>query len=66
MMRRARALGEFLYDFVIGDDPWIAVVVALALGTTAVLADTGASAWWVLPVAVGAVLSFSLYRDTRA
>ena len=43
-----------------------AVVVALALGTTAVLADTGASAWWVLPVAVGAVLSFSLHRDTRA
>jgi hypothetical protein len=66
MMRRARALGEFLYDFVIGDDPWIAVVVALALGTTAVLADTGASAWWVLPVAVGAVLTFSVHRDTRA
>ena len=66
MMRRVRALGEFLYDFVIGDDPWIAVVVALALGTTAVLTDRGASAWWVLPVAVGAVLSFSLHRDTRA
>jgi hypothetical protein len=65
MMRRARALGEFLYDFVIGDDPWIAAAVAFALGITAVLADTGVSTWWVLPVAVGAVLSLSLHRVTR-
>jgi hypothetical protein len=65
MMRRARALGEFLYDFVIGDDPWIAAAVAFALGITAVLADTGVSTWWVLPVAVCAVLSLSLHRVTR-
>lgn len=65
MMRRAQALGEFLYDFVIGDDPWIAAAVAFALGTTAVLSDTGVATWWVLPVAVGAVLSLSLHRVTR-
>ena len=64
-MRRLRALGAFLYDFVIGDDPLIAVVVALTLGVTAVLADGGISAWWMLPLAVVAVLSFSLHRATR-
>jgi hypothetical protein len=64
-MRRLRALGAFLYDFVIGDDPLIAVVVVLTLGITAALADGGVSAWWMLPLAVVAVLSFSLHRATR-
>ena len=65
MIRRVRALAKFLYDFVIGDDPLIAIVVAAALGLTAVLAGAGAAAWWVLPVAVTAVLGFSLFRATR-
>jgi hypothetical protein len=65
MMRRLRALAKFLYDFVIGDDPLIAVVVVVALGVTAALADAGTSAWWVLPLGVVAVLSFSLHRATR-
>jgi len=64
-MSRVRAFGRFLYDFVIGDDPLIAVVVVVALGVTAALAGAGASAYWVLPVAVVAVLSFSLQRATR-
>jgi hypothetical protein len=64
-MSRVRAFGSFLYDFVIGDDPLIAVVVVVALGITAALAGAGASAYWVLPVAVVAVLSFSLQRATR-
>jgi hypothetical protein len=64
-MSRLRAFGSFLYDFVIGDDPLIAVVVVVALGITAALAGAGASAYWVLPVAVVAVLSFSLGRATR-
>jgi hypothetical protein len=65
VIRRVRALAKFVYDFVIGDDPLIAVVVASALGLTAVLAGAGAAAWWVLPVAVTAVLSLSLFRATR-
>jgi hypothetical protein len=65
VIRRVRALAEFLYDFVIGDDPLIAIVVAAALGLTAVLAGAGAPAWWVLPVAVTAALSLSLFRATR-
>ena len=64
-MSRLRAFGSFLYDFVIGDDPLIAVVVVVALAVTAALAGAGAAAYWVLPVAVVAVLSFSLARATR-
>jgi hypothetical protein len=64
-MGRLRALGAFLFDFVIGDDPLIAAVVALTLGLTAALAGGGVSAWWMLPLAVVAVLSFSLQRATR-
>ena len=66
MTRRLRSLAKFLYDFVIGDDPWIAAVVAVALGLTAVLARAGGPAWWILPLAVVAVLSVSLHRATRA
>jgi hypothetical protein len=64
-MSRLRALVAFLYDFVIGDDPLIAAVVVVTLGLTAALASAGVSAWWVLPVALVVVLSFSLRRATR-
>jgi hypothetical protein len=64
-MRRLRAVAKFLYGFLIGDDVWIAVVVAVALGLTAVLAGAGVAAWWILPLAVVAVLSISLHRATR-
>jgi hypothetical protein len=61
-----RTIPAFLYDFVIGDDPLIAAVVVVTLGLTAAIAEAGVSAWWVLPAAVVAVLSFSLHRATRA
>jgi hypothetical protein len=64
-MRRLRALAKFLYEFVIGDDPWIAAIVAVALGLTAVLGGIGVAAWWILPLAVVGVLSASLHRATR-
>lgn len=64
-MSRVRALSAFLYDFVIGDDPFIAAAVVAALGLTAALAGGGVSAWWILPAAVVAVLSLSVLRGTR-
>jgi hypothetical protein len=64
-MSRLRALGAFLYDFVIGDDPAIALVVVVALALTAAIAHGGAAAWFIPPLAVAAVLSFSLLRATR-
>jgi hypothetical protein len=61
---RLSAFGRFLWDFVIGDDWRIAVVVALALGATALVADAGVAAWWILPLAVGGVLGGSLLRSS--
>src|SRR5204862_4270499 len=49
-MSRLRALGAFLYDFVIGDDPLIAAAVGVALGLTAALAGAGVAAWWIVRV----------------
>jgi hypothetical protein len=64
-MRRLRGLGAFLSDFVVGDDPLIAVVVVTALGATALLVDAGVAAWWLLPAAVAGVLGLSQLRAAR-
>jgi hypothetical protein len=61
-MRRVDAFLRFLWDFVVGDDWRIAVGVVLALGVTALVADTSVAAWWILPVAVLAVLGLSVWR----
>ncbi|HEY5144092.1 MAG TPA: hypothetical protein VII98_11395 [Solirubrobacteraceae bacterium] len=64
-MTRVRGFLAFLQDFVVGDDPAIAAAVVLALGLTAALAAGGAAVWWVLPLAVVSVLSWSVLRATR-
>ena len=53
------------YDFVIGDDWTVAAGVVCALGVTALLAGAGISAWWLMPLAVLAILALSLRRATR-
>ncbi|MDQ2796715.1 MAG: hypothetical protein M3Y06_06070, partial [Actinomycetota bacterium] len=50
----------------VGDDWRIAAGVIIALGATAVLAATPVPAWWLLPIAVVALLGVSLWRATRA
>ena len=60
-----RRFGRFWYDFLVGDD-WLAALGAVAaLGLTAAL--TGArNPWWLLPVAIAAVLTVSVRRAARA
>jgi hypothetical protein len=65
-MTRIKAFFAFLYDFVVGDDVTIAVVVVLALGVTALVAAADVAAWWVLPPAVLAILAISVLRAARA
>ena len=60
-IRAARAV----WDFVVGDDPWVALGVAVALGATALIAGAGAPAWWVMPLAAVALLALSLRRAAR-
>jgi hypothetical protein len=64
-LRQLRALAHFAWDFVVGDDWRIAISVAAAIGLTAIVADAGIAAWWVLPAAVAATLSASLWRAAR-
>jgi hypothetical protein len=49
-----------VWDFVVGDDWVTAFGVVLALGLTAAIAAAGVAAWWVMPVAVVALLALSL------
>jgi hypothetical protein len=55
-----------VWDFIVGDDWPTALGVALALGLTALLADAGSSAWWVLPPAVLGLLALSVRRAARS
>jgi hypothetical protein len=63
-MRQLRALGAFLYDFVVGDDPLMFAVVAVAVVATALIADT-VNAWWLLPALTAAGLAWSVWRAAR-
>lgn len=65
-MSALRALGLFLYDFVVGEDWRIAAGVVVTLGLTAAFAGAGVSAWWLLPVGIVVVLTLSLFRATRS
>jgi hypothetical protein len=55
----------FWWDFVVGDDPLAAAGIVLAIAATALLASQDVDAWWLMPVAVAAVLGLSLRRATR-
>jgi hypothetical protein len=61
-----KRFAQFWWDFIVGDDWRVAAGVALALGVTAILAAADVPAWWVLPLAVAAVLWFSLRRVAGA
>jgi hypothetical protein len=54
-----------VWEFVVGDDPWTAAGVVVALGATALIAAAGVAAWWVMPLAVVALLALSLRRAVR-
>jgi hypothetical protein len=59
---RARAFGPAVWEFIVGDDWRTALGVVLALGLTALIADTNVPAWWVMPVAVLGLLVLSIRR----
>ncbi|MGA2469331.1 MAG: hypothetical protein ABSG64_01405 [Solirubrobacteraceae bacterium] len=64
-MRALRGLPAFLYDFLLGEDPALAVAVVGGLGGTAALQAAGVTAWWLLPATVLAALAVSLRRASR-
>jgi len=59
--------GRFWWDFIVGDDWRVALLVAAAIGVTAVVAhETDVTAWWLMPVAALLVLWLSLRRAIRS
>ncbi len=58
--------GRFWYDFIVGDDWHVAVLVVAGLALTAILVHAVGltSAWWVLPVIVFLALGWTLHRTT--
>jgi len=61
-----RSFGRFWWSFVVGDDWLVAAGIAVALGLTGLLTHRGVDAWWLLPLAVVAVLAASLRRATHS
>ncbi|HEU5277309.1 MAG TPA: hypothetical protein VFU26_00245 [Gaiellaceae bacterium] len=57
-----KRFASFWWSFVVGDDWRVAAGIVVALGLTALLAAISVPAWWVLPLAVAAVLWASLRR----
>jgi hypothetical protein len=62
-VNRLRAFGRFWWNFVVGDDWRVAAGLAAALGVTYLATRSGLNPWWLLPVAVAAVLVESVRRE---
>ena len=60
-----RRLAAGIVDFFVGDDMWVAVGIVVAVVLTAALTQLGLDAWWLLPLAVPAIVAGSLLRATR-
>jgi uncharacterized membrane protein len=65
LTKRLKAFGAFWYDFVIGDDWRVAVVVVVALAATFGLSKTSVAAWWLMPVAVALILPITVWQARR-
>jgi hypothetical protein len=61
-VKRLTQSARAVWDFVVGDDWRTALGVVAALGVTAIVAGAGVTAWWIVPVAVLALLAMSLSR----
>jgi hypothetical protein len=60
-----RTFGKFWYDFIIGDDWRVALGVVAALATVDWLVRVGVDWWWLLPLAVAALLAMSVNTAAR-
>ena len=59
------AFGAFWYDFIIGDDWRVAAGIFVAFLLTYWLKLAGTVSWWVVPIAVASLLTYSLSRVVK-
>jgi hypothetical protein len=64
-MKYVVAFLRFWYDFIIGDDWLVAAGIVTAIALTALIAHHDIAAWWLMPLAVVALLAGSLLRAVR-
>jgi len=60
-----RRLARGILEFVVGEDWLIGLGVVISLALTAVVADLGLPAWWVMPPAVLLLLTLTVRRAVR-
>jgi hypothetical protein len=66
-VKRLRAIGAFWYDFIVGEDWRVAVVVVAALAATTLLFRAArVNAWWLVPACVFGALGWSLRHASRS
>jgi hypothetical protein len=64
-MKQLKSFGLFWWDFVVGDDWRMAAGVIVLLGVASFIAHRGVPTWWLPPLGVIAVLTYSLSRVVR-
>lgn len=64
-MKHIRTFGKFWYDFVVGDDWRVAIGVTTTIALLHLVVREGPNWWWMLPLAVAALLAVSLNDATR-
>jgi hypothetical protein len=64
-MTRPAAILLGAWEFVVGDDGRVALGAVTAIAVTALVATSSVAAWWILPLAVVALLADSLRRAAR-
>jgi hypothetical protein len=64
-MRRLKQFWLSCCDFIVGDDWIVAAGVVGALIATALLAQRGLNAWWLMPVAVAVLVWVSISQEAR-
>jgi hypothetical protein len=60
-----RQFGRFWYDFIVGDDWTVAAAVIVVIALTTLLAHHGHNPWLLVPLAVAAILTWSVWRVAR-
>ena len=56
---------RFWYDFIVGDDWRLAICVVVTVSVVTVIAHRGFDWWWLLPIAVAALLAVSITLEMR-
>jgi hypothetical protein len=62
---RLRTFAAGVLEFVAGDDIPLAIGIVLTVAVTYALGHNGTHAWWLPPVAVGALVAISVWRVVR-